>query len=321
MSIIEQATKRLEELNRAGIDVPWEAAGLANSELAAQVESARRAAPRVALPVAAVAHLFEKVTAPNGEPAAAVRPEHRAGRASRAVTLDLDRLAREGYLVPGQLPSLLAEEFRQIKRPLLRNARAAGSATERQSLIMVTSALPGEGKTFSAINLAISIAAEIDTAVLLVDADVVRPGVLQSLGVEADAGLLDLLSDPRLGLDELVLQTNIPTLSILPAGRRHPLSTELLASAAMNDLLVSLATGRQGRIVVFDTPPLLVTSEAKVLATRVGQVVMVVEAERTESAAVAQAFAALEQCRTVMSILNRAVEPKVTGRAYGYLEP
>ena len=233
------------------------------------------------------------------------------------MTLDLERLERSGHLVPTQTRSALSEEFRHIKQPLLRNARSKDSATNRCSLIMVTSALPGEGKTFCSINLAMSMAAEIDTSILLVDADVVHPEVLQRLGVEAEKGLLDVLTQPGLKLSDVVLKTNVPKLSILPAGRHNNLSTELLASEAMEALLVSLTVRYPDRIVIFDAPPLLVTNEAKVLASRIGQIVLVVGASSTSRRDVAQAFAALEQCPIVTSVLNRAHEPKVA-HGYGY---
>jgi len=237
------------------------------------------------------------------------------GQEPKAVMLDLEVLERSGYLVPSQVRSTLAEQFRQIKRPLLRNARSKDSVEKRLSLIMVTSALPKEGKTFCAINLAMSMSIEIDTSVLLVDADVVRPDVMHRLGVESQKGLLDLLTDPQLRLSDVVLKTNVPKLSILPAGTRNSMSTELLASEAMGELLVSLSQSDTKRIVIFDAPPLLVTTEAKVLASRLGQVVMVVEASSTPRSAAMQAFATVEQCPIVMSVVNKASERE--GGSYG----
>jgi protein-tyrosine kinase len=316
MSIIEQATKRLEELSRAGVSVPWAAAGLAQSEVQARVESNRGQPPMDSTPVAAMRRLeADSVSVGRASP----RPLHTPDRAESrvTVTLDLERLERSGHLVPTQTRSALAEEFRYIKRPLLKNARSKESAANRLSLIMVTSALPGEGKTFCAINLAMSMAVEIDTSVLLVDADVVRPEVLQRLGIQAKKGLLDVLTEPDLDLSDVVLKTNVPKLAILPAGTPNNMSTELLASEAMETLLVSLATRYPDRVVIFDAPPLLVTNEAKVLASRVGQVVLVVEASNTPRSAVAQAFAAVEECPIVMSVLNKSPEPAVP-LGYGY---
>jgi receptor protein-tyrosine kinase len=226
-----------------------------------------------------------------------------------AVELDLGRLECSGHLVPAQGRSVLAEEFRCMKRTLLENARRADAVEKRLPMIMVTSALPGEGKTFFSINLAMSVAAEIDTSVLLVDADVVRPGLMNRLGLGERRGLLDLLADPALDIGDVMLETNVPKLSILPAGTRTDMATELLASDAMERLLAALPARYPGRVVVFDAPPLLVASEARVLASRVGQVVLVVMASHTPRAAVAQAFAAAQPCPIVMAVLNKAAEP------------
>jgi protein-tyrosine kinase len=307
MSIIEQAAKRLAELSRAGVEVPLAATGRAAREPRTETPTPLRPAPPGAVRLA---------EAPRPMRGAPVLPDP-APRID--VALDLDRLERAGHLVPSDTRSVLAEEFRQIKRPLVKNARSIDSVSKRLSLIAVTSALPGEGKTFSAINLAMSIATEIDLSVLLIDGDVVRHDAMARLGVHAEAGLLDLLADESLALDDLVLRTNVPKFSVLPAGRRHHLSTELLASGAMDRLLRKLANEYPGQVVVFDAPPLLVTSEAKVLAARVGQVVLVVEASQTQRSAVEQAFAAVEQCPIVMSVLNKATSsPKGTGYGYGY---
>ncbi|MCK7470644.1 MAG: AAA family ATPase [Desulfomicrobium escambiense] len=182
---------------------------------------------------------------------------------------------------------------------------------------MVTSSVPGEGKTTCAVNLAMSIAMEIDTSVLLVDANVLRPGLPDRLGMPSTRGLFDSLVDPGLDLSELILRTNIPKLSVLPTGTLATRSAELLASTAMNRLLDELACRYDDRIVIFDGPPLLATPGAQTLASRVGQVVVVVEAGRTPRRLLGQAFAMLEQCPNVVSILNRfdaAREPLLDGR-------
>lgn len=232
-----------------------------------------------------------------------------------SVTLDTDRLVRAGHIVPPHAGSPQAEEFRHMKRQLLKNARSQGAAEHRLSLIMVTSALPREGKTFCAINLALSIAAEIDTSVLLVDADVVQPAMMNRLGIKAGRGLLDVLTEPGLDVDDVILQTNVPKLAILPPGTRNVMSSELLSSAAMESLLVSLAWRDPNRVVIFDAPPLLMTNEAKVLASRVGQVLLVVAASSTPRSAVMQAFATVEQCPIVMSVLNKTSQSVAP---YGY---
>lgn len=231
----------------------------------------------------------------------------------RSVVLDLERLQAEGVLVVPSSRSTQAEQFRRMKLPLLANLGKPQAASKRMSLIMVTSALPGEGKTYCAINLALSLAAEIDQRVLLVDADVVHPQLAARLGVEAGHGLLDLLRRPSVPLGEVALGTNVENLALLPSGVPDALTTERLAGAAMQSLLQRLATRPQG-IVVFDAPPLLATNEAAVLAAQVGQVLLVVEASRTPAAAVRRAFDALSERPVVMSVLNKARAPRPVAR-------
>ncbi|MEY4750407.1 MAG: hypothetical protein RIQ60_2621 [Pseudomonadota bacterium] len=238
-------------------------------------------------------------------------------RRSREVRIDLERLASHGYLVPGQNRTALAEQMRIIKRPLLANARGEGpEPVARANLIQVVSALPGEGKTFVAMNLAMSIAMEVDHSVLLVDADVLRPSVPERCGLDSAPGLLDVLSNPKLDLADVMLRTNVPKLSLLPAGTASLKSTELLASDAMARLLDELAAKYTDRIIVFDAPPLIPTTESRVLASRMGQVVMVVEADATSRGQAAQAFAALEDCPVVLSVLNKSHQR--SSEAYGY---
>ncbi len=334
MNIIEQAAKRLEELRRAGVDIPWAAARTNEAEVLSTPAAAmaQAAALPAATPAAgATAPVQAPAPAPaatalrvvTSEPAAAVPEVARPSRdrRSKEVQLDMDLLFRQGYLVRETSQSLLADQLRIIKRPLLRNVHPEGGAStmRRPNLVLVTSALPGEGKTFFAVNLAMSIAMEVDHSVLLVDADVVRPAVLQRCGIPPTQGLMDVLRNPSLDLADVMLKTNVPKLSILPAGTAMKQSSEMLASTAMDRLLDELAQKYSDRIVIFDAPPLLPTTESRVLANRVGQVLMVVEANRTEQSRVAQAYAALETCPVVMSVLNKTSASKATaGYGYGY---
>ena len=212
------------------------------------------------------------------------------------------------------------EEFRIIKRPLLKRAFAQGAPGDKPgNLIMITSALPGEGKTFSAINLAMSIAMELDHTVLLIDADVARPTVLSTLGLPAHRGLMDVLLDADLDVADVMLRTNVNTLSILPAGTSHPRATELLASQAMSTLVNEIANRYPDRIVIFDSPPLLLTSEAHVLASHMGQIVVVVEAEATTQHALKRALSQLEGLDNVNLIYNKTREfPGTEGYDYNY---
>jgi len=318
MGIVDKAVKRLAELERAGVSVPREVVGLGTADGKQDVSAApSEAATRRSMQATGIPRVPFESAGADAEvlPLGAAAPETAPARAS--VSIDLVQLEKSGYLVPTSSRTLLAEEFRHIKRRLLSNVRGPDPGNDRHAEIMVTSALPEEGKTFFAINLAMSMAAEVDTAVLLVDADVVRPSVLQRLGVQADRGLLDVLIDPMLDVSELILQTNVPKLSILAAGARNDRATELLASSAMDTLLGKLAHQYPNHVILFDAPPLLLTNEAKVLASRVGQVVLVVEASKTPRDVVAEAFAAVEQCPLVLSVLNKAPE-SATPLGYGY---
>jgi exopolysaccharide/PEP-CTERM locus tyrosine autokinase len=247
--------------------------------------------------------------------------ECRTPATSRGIDLDLAKLGAAGFIVPDTSASLIAEEFRVIKRPLLANVAGASAAPIRNAnLVMVTSSLPNEGKSFTAINLAMSIAMEMDRTVLLVDADVARPSLPRVLGLPEQKGLLDVLQDKSLTLSDVLLRTNVDKLSILMAGTRGAHATELLASEAMGRLLNDLARRYSDRIVVFDSPPLLVTTEARVLATRVGQIVFVVRAEETPQRAVMEALGTIEACPVKLLILNQArnVENVAYGYEYGY---
>jgi protein-tyrosine kinase len=316
MSIIEQATRRLEELERAGVEVPWSAAGAPRE---ASLDVLRFTVPNV--PTAAGTAAAGVTVAPHtadtaGQP---VRRRSNPARQSKEVELDMARLVHDGYLVPGTSRTDLADEFRVIKRPLLANTKQSSTQRNTKSnLIMLTSALPGEGKTFCAINLALSIATEVDSSVLLVDADVLRPAVLSRLGVGGEhLGLLDLLIDPELDVAEVMIKTSIPKLSLIPAGAPRIDSTELLASASMERLLGDLSDRYPERIIIFDAPPLLVTTEAKVLASRMGQVLVVVDENRAHQHEVKKAFGLLKDNPVVLAILNKSHHRAETAR-YGY---
>lgn len=316
MNTIEQAARRLEQLRRAGVPI-------ANTAEAETPEAAPHqgtdAQPLVASDASTPTQPANRTGGRDfadsqGFPDA-------AGKRSREVSLDLQRMQRAGLLVPGQPRSQLEEEFRIIKRPLLENVRNEGPMRpHRANLIMVTSAQAGEGKTQTAINLAISIAMELDHTVLLVEADVLRPSALTRMGVQANKGLLDLLASPTTELPDVLLKTSIPKLTLLPAGTASSRSTELLASGAMDRLLEELATKYTDRIVIFDTPPLLSTTESRVLAGHMGQVLMVSEANRTPVDMIKRAYATVENHPVVLGMLNKYHGPKGT-TAYGYYAP
>lgn len=297
MSLIEKAVSKLGE------HPPAEAlteepliAKSADVELAPAPSQAAASAPGVSSPIAASSEM------------------------SRSGTMNIEKMRRAGMVTPDGERTQISEEYRLVKRPLLSNAfRRDGKAIARGNLIMVTSALPGEGKTFTAINLAMSIAQERDQTVLLVDADVAKASIPEFLGIPYEKGLLDVLADPSIPLSDVMIRTQIENVSILPAGRRHRQSTELLASEAMRKLVDDLATRYPDRIVIFDSPPLLATSEASVLGSHMGQIVMVVETGKTPQEAVREALNHIDQCEFVGVVMNKGIAATRDGYGgYGY---
>lgn len=228
--------------------------------------------------------------------------------APRSVEINLARLQQLGMVTQDGGRTAVAEDFRLIKRPLLRNARGEHDvpAIHHGNLIVVTSALTGEGKTYCAVNLAMSIAMEMDNTVLLIDANVARPSVLSVLGLSPEPGLMDILLHDETSLADVILRTNVPGLSILPAGHANKRATELLASRNMRRLLTEIAERYADRIVIFDSPPLLMTTEASVLAAQMGQIVMVVEAEQTTQHAVKEALKHIERCPNINVVYNKS---------------
>jgi receptor protein-tyrosine kinase len=242
---------------------------------------------------------------------------------SRRVNLDWQHLMGMGIIKPhGEHNTHISEQMRNIKRPLLTHVNGlAASPVTHPNLIMVTSSLSGEGKTFTSINLAMSMAMEMEKSVLLIDADVAKPEVSSRLGVQAEAGFTDVLTGKK-KLKDVLIKTDVPNLILLPAGHRHVKATELLASAAMRDFAEELATRYSDRIIIFDSPPLLMTTEARVLATLVGQIVVVVEESRTPQPVVKEALGMLESCEVVGLVLNKSKRPGGAdyygGYGYGY---
>ncbi|MCC5887237.1 MAG: hypothetical protein JJT88_12465 [Gammaproteobacteria bacterium] len=234
-------------------------------------------------------------------------PLHMGGR----VKLDLAGMARRGYVVPGYpCDNVLLDEYRRIKRQLLFKA-AVDQADEDtvlpSNLIMVTSAIDGEGKTFVSTNLAFSVSQEVDRTALLVDGDVVRRGATRLLGLERYKGLIDYLTgDVDDVMDLMVRPEGMDNLLILPAGTPNKKVNELLASERMQELMETLARQDPDRIAIFDTPPLLMTSESHVLMQLVGQVAMVVRADETPQHHVEQALGFIPAERFSGLILNGA---------------
>ncbi len=225
----------------------------------------------------------------------------------RLVEVDRSLLREAGLLAPEDQERFIADQYRIIKRPLLDLAAGvAADQPEHANLIMIASALPGDGKTFNAINIALSIATEKDTSVLLVDADVAKPHISDLFGLEDEPGLIDVLVDKTIQLSDVILRSDVPGLSFLPAGRRDEHATELLASRRMAKVVSELSEAVPNRIVIFDSPPLLVTSEARVLADRMAQIALVVCAGKTPQQAVRSAIDSLDSSKAINLVLNQA---------------
>jgi exopolysaccharide/PEP-CTERM locus tyrosine autokinase len=318
MSVIEQAAKRLEELRRAGAELPKNAADSAGGATADTTPTPEALVRTIEARSASVHPRTPLRTAHEPHVLAGVPNQPSQEQPSRYVEIDLARLKQRGYVTPHAPKSQIADEFRVMKRPIIRNALGQdGVRINHGNLVMVTSALPGEGKTFTSLNLALSIAMEVDSTVLLVDGDVAHPAIPGLLGCPHSPGLLDLLTRDDVDFADAMVKTSIDKLTLLPAGSRHRRATELLASEQMTTLLRELASRYSDRIIIFDSPPLLPTTEARVLATHMGQIVVVVAADSTSQHAVNQALATVENCEVVLMALNKASRTDV-GRYYGY---
>lgn len=228
--------------------------------------------------------------------------------------VDRAGLREQGMIVPGAPVSRVLEEFRIIKRQLLAAAHARGTAASRR--ILVCSPLPGEGKTFCSVNLALSMANERETEVLLVDADFAKPSVLSTLGLPKRPGFMDCLANPDLPVEELVMGTDVPGLWVLPAGNRSDADSEFLGSSRAVEMLDRLTMGSPNRIVIFDTPPALAASPAAELAKHVGQAVLVARADLTGQTALEDAYQLLSGCPDIKLLLN-SVNFSPSGRRFG----
>ena len=312
MSIIEKAASRIDRQRSAAPASPVAAGGLSDS--AAQHPAADSPSVTVADTVIhETVHAVPVAPAPVNEKPAAPK------FTTRKVELDLVRMRETGMVTAASGRTPLLEDFRIIKRPLLQRAFAARAPGDNPgNLIMITSSLPGEGKTYTAINLAMSIAMELDHTVLLVDADVARPSILRTLGLPPQRGLMDILVDDKIDMGDVMLRTNVDTLSILPAGTSTPRATELLASSTMTNLVEEIANRYPDRIVIFDSPPLLLTSESRVLASHMGQIVLVVEAQTTTQHAVKEALSQIDGLDNVNLIYNKTRDIPGIEETYDY---
>ncbi len=292
MSLVEKALKKLQD-----------------AQSTAAESAARKMFAPAPMVVGSIVH---------AEPAVVIDPAQPVRKSGKLVRISREGLRAAGLSPPPEHERRLANEYRKVKRPLI--AAALGKGTEpvdNGRVIMMASALPGEGKTFSSINLAMSMATERDITVLLIDADVAKPHISRTFGIDGEPGLVDALQDPGMDIEAAVIPTDIKGLSVLPAGRGAENATELLASARMQAIVARLRDADPSRIVLFDSPPLLLTSESRVLTEVVGQVVIVVRAGSTERSAVLEAVNAVHESKPVSLVLNQS-EATTSATYYGY---
>lgn len=228
--------------------------------------------------------------------------------------IDPKSLVSAGLLAALDQAVPIADEFRRIKRPLIANAaRQRATGEGHMNVIMVASALPKAGKSFCSVNLAASISLERELNVLLVDADIPKPHISREFGLSDSPGLIDLLVDDSRSIEGTLIQTDLNDIQVLPAGSGHPQATELLASERMSRIIDELATRYKDRIILIDSPPLLITSEAQALSGQVGQIVLVVEAGETTQQALLQTVEALDRNKAINVILNKSRHSSPTG--------
>jgi protein-tyrosine kinase len=283
---------------------------------AAEVLS-KSSAPPASSPAAETGEAAIEVVAPGPDPVEPLpppkgaRPEggaldgrsNRRRRRTEVAEVDCAGLAARGLVTPDGKRNRTIEEFRLIKRVVL--SRRWDIQGGPGNTVVVTSALPAEGKTTTAINLAMSIAAEEDVRVVLGDADFIKPDALRQLGVSASKGLIDVLQDPSMDIGDVLLRTDIDKLSLIPAGQLHERCTELLASARMDSLIKELSSRYEDRILIFDSPPILATTESVALTSHMGQVVFVVQAGRTKRESLNSALELIGERPHLGLILNR----------------
>ena len=261
----------------------------------------------------------ETSTPSNSSEAQSDNSEFLINTPNEELALDLDLLSEKGMVDNSIERRLINEEYRAIKRKVLSNAFGPLSKTlERSNVVMVTSSKPGEGKTFTAVNLALSIASEQDKTVLLVDADVLRPNVMKTLGARNTEGLIEYLLGEKKNISDVMVSTNIPKLKLIAAGKPHNLSNELLASEVMSNTVDEFSTRYKDRIVIIDTPPLLGINETSVLANLAGQAIIVCDEGRSKLHDIRNAVAHLNPEMAIGFVVNKSLRDDSGPGYYGY---
>lgn len=319
-SLFERAEGMFGQQGYSPAPVPRELAAPVNRK---PVRAKSPAAPAPAEPVAAApvapvalapAAPVAAAPIPVAEPVVTAPSGPRVTFAARQHHVDRAQMERHGLINPEGPVTATLEEFRIVKRQLLKAARADVSGMARR--ILVCSPLPNEGKTYCATNLALAMAAERDCEVVLIDADVAKPSILSLLGLPKGPGLMDALANTSIKVEDCVISTDIPGFFVLPAGHQTNADSEYLASARTTEVLARLMQGAPERVLVFDSPPALAASPAADLAHHVGQALVVTRADRTGQTALEDALTLLSNCRDIKLLLNDA-HFSPSGRRFG----
>lgn len=314
MSTIEKALDKMGNLQVSTVVQPTESVTTGTETLPESATTVPVATTAATQPM-----LEQAVQAESALPPVVKSDSNAAVGQRNYVEIDLQSLSERNFVAIATERRLIYEEFRVIKRKLINNAFGPlSSSLKHPNLILVTSSRPGEGKTFTSVNLALSIALEQDKTVLLVDADVLRPNVSRTLQISTPRGLTDYLSTDNLDVSDIMYSTNVERLKLITAGKPHHLSTELLASDKMMDLVQEFASRYPDRIVIFDAPPLLGVNETSVMAGMCGQAVVVLEENKTKLDELDKAISLLPKDLAVGFVINKAYYSRDKGYGYGY---
>ncbi len=311
--------EKAEKPSEQAIDEDY-SAKLVQEELPVETPAPKKPAPepKVKTPQVAASRSSASPAAKPNETTENSFPQEET-RSSKYSEINVEALTQKGFITQQSTNRHLKEQFRAVKRKLLNNAFGAISKTlTHANLIIVSSCNANEGKTFSAINLALSIALEQDKTVLLVDTDVLRPNVVKELGVPPVSGLTEFLSGQISDVSDIIYNTNIDNFKFISAGSPHELSTELLASEKMAKLMEELASRYSDRVVIFDAPPLLGVNETHIMANLVGQAVIVVEENKTRLTDVQVAVEQLEKKLAIGFLVNKSKGEAKDQYGYGY---
>ncbi len=223
---------------------------------------------------------------------------------SSIVSIPTRKLRQKGMVTLDMKNRGIIEEFRHLKRNLLKNITKSDDPMGVG--VVVSSAWPGEGKTFTALNLIMSLSMEKTKKILFVDADLEKGEATKFLDLQNHRGLTDYLEDSSLDANDVTLQTNIESLKIIPRGITATHSAEVFSTRRMEELVKEICQNGLYEMVVFDSPPVLVSSSANILSGMADQTLVVIQANETTGKSIREVEEKLVDSRSIGYVLNRA---------------